>query len=255
MSVTTMKTTRPFRPLLIAVVVVAVLSAGLWFSGFRPVFGAQLVREPVSQLLGEATSADVTIAMAVGQLRVGALAQPGALIDGEIAYLARNRVVRDFAVHGDTASFSLREEDSEANSPVRYGEELAVWDLRLAPATPMRLRLEAGVGEGAIDLAGLQVTDLTLKSGIGNTVLTLPAQGQVRANVEGGVGNTTIRIPAGMAVRLNMSVGLGTISVPRDYWRQGDAVAVSPDYETAANRVELTVSSGIGNITIQQIGE
>jgi hypothetical protein len=255
MSVTTMKTTRPLRPLLIAALVVAILGAGLWFSGFRPGFDAQLVREPVSQPLGEATSAEVTIAMAVGQLRVGALEQPGALIDGEIAYLDRNRVVRDFALRGDTASFSLREEDSEANSLVRYNDELAVWDLRLAPTTPMRLTLEAGIGEGAINLAGLQVTDLTLKSGIGNTVLTLPAQGHVRANVEGGVGNITIRIPADMAVRLNMTVGLGTISVPASYWRQGDAVAVSPDYETAANRVELTVSSGVGTITIQQISE
>jgi Cell wall-active antibiotics response 4TMS YvqF len=250
MSVMTMKTTRPLRPLLIAALVVAVLGAGLWLSGFRPGVGAQLVREPISQPLGEATSAEVTIAMAVGQLRVGALEQPGALIDGEIAYLARNRVVRDFALRGDTASFSLREEDSEANSLVRYDEELALWDLRLAPVTPMRLTIEAGLGESTIDLAGLMVRDLTLKSGIGNNMLTLPAQGQVRANVEGGLGNTTIRIPAGVAVRLNMTVGFGTI-----HSRQGDAVAVSPGYEAAANRVELTVSSGIGNITIQQIGE
>ena len=55
-----------------------------------------------------------------------------------------------------------------------------------------------------------------------------------------------------MAVRLTSTTGLGNISVPANYRRQGD-VAVSPDFDSAANRVELIASGGIGNITIQQI--
>jgi predicted membrane protein len=198
-----------------------------------------------------ASSANVTIAMGLGKLRIGALDQSSDLIAGEIAYPDRNSVAHTFSISGETATFTLREQDSQATSLVKYRDDAAIWDLRLSTATPMRLTIEAGVGESTIDLAQLHVTDLDIQAGIGNTTLTLPRQGQLQVRVEGGVGNTTIRVPAGVAVRLTSTTGLGNISVPTSYWRQGD-VAVSPDYDTAANRVELIASGGIGNITIQQ---
>jgi hypothetical protein len=254
MSVTTMNRASTRRPLLIAAALVVALGAGLYFSGIWPGVGAQLVHEPVIQPLGGASSADVTIAMGLGQLRIGALAQSSDLIAGQIAYPDRNSVTRAFLMNGETATFTLREQDSQANNLVKYRDDAAIWDLRLSTATPMRLTIETGVGEGMIDLAQLHVTDLDVQTGIGNTTLTLPKEGHVQAQFEGGIGNTTIRVPVGVAVRVTSTTGLGNISVPATYWRQGD-VAVSPDYQTAANRVELTASGGIGNITIQQSSE
>jgi hypothetical protein len=255
MSATTIKTPTNHRPLLAAVaMLVLALGAGLYFSGVWPRTAAQVVRESVTQPLGAATRADVEIAIGIGRLHIGALSQPGALVAGEIAYPDQNHVTRAFAIDGDTATFKLREQDSQANNLVKYDNDAAIWALRLTPATPMRLTLEAGVGESMIDLSQLLVTDLTLDTGIGNTTLTLPREGQVQAHVEGSVGNTTIRVPAGVAVRLNTEGGLGNIEFPDAYASQGK-VHVSPGYATAANRVELTVSRGIGNIVIQQISE
>jgi hypothetical protein len=255
MSATTMKTPTNHRPLLAAVVIlVLALGTGLYFSGVWPRTAAQVVRESVSQPLGAATHADVEIAIGMGRLQIGALSQPGALVAGEIAYSDQNNVTRTFAIDGDIATFKLREQDSQANNLVKYQNEAAIWDLRLSPATPMRLTVEAGVGESRIDLSQLHVTDLTLNSGIGNTSLTLPQQGQMHAFIEGGVGNTTIRVPAGVGVRLEIEGGLGNVEFPDAYVSQGK-LHVSPGYATAANRVELTVSRGIGNIVIQQISE
>ena len=244
------------RPLLIAVALVLALAlgAGLYFTGAWPHTAAQVVRESVTQPLGAATHADVEIAIGMGRLQIGALDQPGALIAGEIAYPDQNRVTRAFAIDGDTATFKLREQDSQANNLVKYHNDAAIWNLRLTPATPMHLTLEAGVGENTIDLAELLVTDLTLKTGIGNTTLTLTRQGQLHAIIEGGVGNTIIRIPAGVALHVKNNAGLGELNLPHNYWRQGD-VAVSPGYETSPNRVDLTINTGIGNVTIQQISE
>jgi hypothetical protein len=249
-----MKPPTTYRPLLVAVVLVLALGAALYFSGVWPSTSAPVVREPVSQSLGAATRADVTIAIGMGQLRVGALDQPGALVAGAIAYPNSNHVTRDFAVRDDTATFVLREQDSQAHSLIKYSDDAAIWDLRLTPATPMRLTLEAGVGENTIDLAQLHVTELDLKTGIGTTTLTLPRQGHVQAQVEGGVGNITIRVPAGVAVRVTISDGLGEIKIPDTYKPHGK-LYVSPDYATATDRVDLTVSRGIGNIAIQQISE
>lgn len=109
MNVATMKATTSRRRLLIAVIVVA----GLWLSAACGSTNAQLVHESISQPLGTAERANVEIALRVGQLRIGALDQPSELIRGDIAYQAQHRVVRDFAVSDDTASFSLREQDSQ----------------------------------------------------------------------------------------------------------------------------------------------
>jgi hypothetical protein len=176
------------------------------------------------------------------------------LVAGEIAYPYQNCVTRAFAIDGDTATFKLREQDSQANNLVKYQNDAAIWALQLAPATPMRLTLEAGVGENTIDLARLLVTDLTLHTGIGKTTLTLPRQGQVQSQIESGVGETIIRVPAGVAVRLAISGGIGNTQFPDTYTPQGQ-VYVSPGYATAANRVDLTISRGIGNVTIKQISE
>ena len=243
--------TRPTsrRPLLIVAAIVVALGIGLYASGgWR---AAQVTRESISQPLGAATSADVTIAMGTGKLHIGALDQPGQLVAGEIAYPDTNRVDRAFAMRGDTASFTLREQDSQRNNLVKYRNDDAIWDLGLAPAMPMRLTIEAGVGQSTLDLARLKLTELDLKTGVGQTTLTLPSQGQVQARVEGGVGNTTIRIPAGVAARITLDTGIGGAEVHGNYQRQGNRF-VSPDYDTAANRVDLTASSGIGGITIEQ---
>jgi hypothetical protein len=255
MSTTTIDRAPTRRPLLIALVLMGILlAAGLWLQGVWRGGYAQVVSEPVNQPLGAATRAEVEIAMGVGQLRIGALEEPTALVAGEIAYPDHNRVERAFSVRGDTATFSLREHDSQATSLIKYSYDAAIWDLRLAPATPMRLTLETAVGEGTIDLGQLRVTDLTLKAGVGQTMLTLPREGQVRADVSGGVGETTIRIPADLAVRLALDTGVGTVHVPAAYQKQGN-IYVSEGYETAANRVDLTVSSGIGDVVIVQDGD
>jgi hypothetical protein len=207
MSVTTMNRTTTRRPLLIAAAIVVALGVGLYLSGSWRT--AQVVRETLSQPLGGAKSADVTIGMGVGRLRIAELPQPGDLIAGEIAYPEANRVDRTFAMRGDTATFKLYEQDSQRNNLIKYRNDDAVWDLRLNPAIPMRLTIEAGVGESTLNLAQLKVTDLDLKTGIGATTLTLPREGQLQAHVEGGVGQTTVRIPSGVAVRIALDAEIG----------------------------------------------
>lgn len=255
MSATAIPQTPTRRPLLVfgALVLITIL-VGLW--GLRVWRGGfvTFTHESVSQQLGTATQGEVTIAMGVGQLRIGALDEPGALIAGQIAYPEHNRVERAFALDGDIAHFSLREHDTQATSIVKTNYDNAIWDLRLAPATPLRLTLETGVGEGSFDLSRLHVTNLTLRAGIGSIALTLPTEGDVQAQISGGVGETTIRIPKGVAMRVTLEVGIGDIHVPEGLVKRG-GVYVSPDYEAATNRVDLLVESGVGAITIVQDGE
>jgi hypothetical protein len=254
MNATTMKRTTTRRPLLIVAALVVALGAGLYFSGIWPV-DARIIHDTISQPVGEATRADVSMTLDLGRLRLGALdQQPGNLIAGDIAHREQRPVVQTFAVSGDTATFTLRQQGGSATSMIKQGDDAVLWDLRLNPATPIHLVIETGAGEGAIDLTELQITDLDFKTGVGTTTLTLPRAGQVRARVSSDVGNMTIRVPTGVAVRIEASAGLGDIDVSGNYRRQGDSY-VSPDFDSAANRIELHASSGIGSITIQPVSE
>jgi hypothetical protein len=249
MNGTLLKRPTTHRPLLIVAAIVVALLA---LSGCSR--AAQVVRESVSQPLGAAKSADVTITMGVGRLRLAELSQPGELIAGEIAYPQTNRVDRTFEMRGDTAAFTLQEQDSQRNDLVKYRNDDAVWDLRLTQTTPLRLAIEAGIGESTLDFTQLKLTDLDLKTGIGATTLTLPREGHLQAHVQGGVGNTTLRIPAGVAVRIALDAGVGKVEVLGNYQRRGNSY-ISPNFDSAANRVDLTASSGIGTITIEQSGQ
>src|SRR5262245_36808875 len=118
MNITSLNRPTTYRPLLIIATVVVALGMSLALAGCSR--AAPIVRERVSQPLGAANSADVEIAMGVGRLRIAELAQPGDLIAGEIAYPQTNRVDRTFEMRGDTARFTLQEQDSQRDDLVKY---------------------------------------------------------------------------------------------------------------------------------------
>jgi predicted membrane protein len=91
-----------------------------------------------------------------------------------------------------------------------------------------------------------------LSVGIGNTLLTLSGRGKYSAKVDGGIGNLNLMIPEGMAARIRSSQGLGNLSVSNQFIRQGD-YNVSAGYDTAEDRVDLSVSGGIGNVSVQML--
>lgn len=123
-----------------------------------------------------------------------------------------------------------------------------VWSLQLNRTAPLRLKVSTGVGTSTINLESLHVTSLDVN--VGRTMVTLPEHGQLLAQIDGGVGETEVTIPASMAAKIRVRAGLGNMQIGSRYQRQGDYY-LSPNYDTATNRVELTVNGGIGSITIR----
>jgi predicted membrane protein len=107
------------------------------------------------------------------------------------------------------------------------------------------------VGDAAVDLRQVTLTELVTRMGVGRTTVTLPEQGTFEARLDSAVGEIVVRVPAGLPVRVHSSTGLGTVSVPSSYQRDGDTY-VSPGYLSAENRVELWVENGIGLIRVEE---
>lgn len=240
---------------LIAAAVILGLGAAVWWSDTWRSGGTAVTQEPIRQPLTTATRAEVAIAMGAGTLQLDARAPSSQLIDGTVGRRAREQVTRDFRLIGETAHYTLRTQSTDATfMPLRLRSEQEVrWELHLTPAVPMALKVDTGAGTARLDLKELRATDVEVNTGVGTTTLTLPQAGQLQAEINGGVGTTTVLIPAGMAARIEAVAGLGSIRVEGDYARD-ENVYVSPDYQTATNRVALQIRGGIGTITIRQTG-
>lgn len=254
-----------FGLLMLVALLVAAGSVGSWLLAPQRVVGwttngpEVMLAGPVSsesfnQPLEGAQRADVTLSFGAGNLTIAAQNDPSGLIEGTVTRYQGERLSRDAHNQGDALFFEMHDEKvpfSIGDNHGMRGEDRG-WDLQLNPTVPMRLRVDTGVSQAKLDLEQLKLTDLTVHTGVGKTNLTLPQSGQFQATVEGGVGETVVLIPQGMAARIRVDTGLGSSDVMGNFQRQGNSY-VSPGYEGAGNRVDLTVKGGIGKITVQEL--
>jgi hypothetical protein len=235
------------RPLFIGVGLI-LLAVTLLFG--RSWFGLGGTKtETISQELGNAKQAEIFLTSGVNVLRVSE-GSSDMLITGKVEISGRERLERTFEMKGDTAVFRLESKGTTNFFPWFSNNTGREWDLQLSPEVPLALTLKAGVGEVHLDLSKLNLTDLELSTGVGATTIELPATGQIEAGIEVGVGETTIRIPKGMAARIEAKAGIGNVKVSENFGRNGDDY-VSSDYDTATNRVDLKVTGGIGQVTVE----
>ena len=240
--------------LLALVLIVVVLAGTLWLFGAGIGIGQASATEQVRQALDGAAllGAEVVIAPAVGTLHIEALPESANLVEGVIRLGSGERATPEFAVEGETATFTLRSEGAFIPFVGGWGDEWG-WDLGLNPDVPLQLEVSLGVGQSDVDLTGMTVSDLEMSMGVGQITVILPSEGHFQAEIDGAIGQTIVVIPAGLAARIRVDTGLASSQLPDEYQRRDD-VYTSPGYKSADNRVDLEVSQAIGNITIRHAG-
>ena len=106
-------------------------------------------------------------------------------------------------------------------------------------------------GNIALNLAGLTITSVKADTGGGNIDLILPDTVSTMNGVaKTGAGNVTVQIPNGIAARIHASTGLGKAMVDSRFRKIDEKTYQSPDFDTASRKVELTLQSGAGNISV-----
>ncbi len=205
--------------------------------------------EVISESLAGASEANVTVSTGVAQLRVRSDAGANQLIEGTVVPLRGERIERSFQVTGGVANFTLGSEGANNRLP---GSDRGRWNLTLSGRVPIDLAVDTGVGEADLDLSELQLSRLAVSTGVGALAVTLPPGGGYGADIDTGVGAATIRLPQDVEVRLVISRGLGAVSVPGEFLRQDDEY-FSPGYETAEDRVDIHVNSGVGAVDVVRV--
>jgi hypothetical protein len=238
--------------LITLVLIAALIGGAVWFAVTQVPLrtGQTLTTNQIAQQLGDATSSDVQISFNVGSLRIGALKDSGNLIEGTVDAGPGETITSDYHVDGSVARYQLKSQGVPFMpfGRSRYDQS---WNLGLSSSVPMALHVSTGVGEATLDLSGLQVTELDVSSGVGQTLVQMPARGQLRAKVSGGIGQVVVTLPEGMAARIHGSAGLGGLTVSPRFTSQGSGQYVSPNYDTAQDRVDLNISGGIGQVVVR----
>lgn len=214
----------------------------LWGTFFR---GETQVEHANVPLEG-ARRARVRVRHGAGHLQVTSGAMPGDLLEGDFGGGLDLNMRRE----GDLLDATLSV--STPGFPFAWmpGETLD-WSFRLNREIPMALEFETGANETRLDLSDLLISELCLKSGASSTEVTLPAQaGHTRVEVSSGAASLRVTIPMGVAARIQTQGGLSSIRVDTIRFPQAGGVYQSPDYDTATNRIDLKIETGVGSIEV-----
>ncbi|MBU0704797.1 MAG: cell wall-active antibiotics response protein [Chloroflexi bacterium] len=223
----------------------AVLAGALWVLGVG--LGQATTTEEIAQPLDGATRAEIEIAPVVGALRVESLPESANLVEGTLRLRSGERLVRQFEIEDETATFVLR---SEGNFVGPFGGAGQGWDLALNPGLSLDLATFIAVGQTDLDLTGLTVSDLEAGMAMGQITIVLPGEGSFRAKVDGAIGQIIIVVPEGMEARVRLDTALVGRQLPDEYQSRDD-VYTSPGYAGAENRVDLEVNLAMGSVVIR----
>ena len=223
-----------------------IILLGVWlvlgvFARRRPVEGKTL-----SIPLEGAKSARLKLEHGAGRLNIRSGASAGEILSGVFT----NEVDFKSRLDGDRLEIKVR------SSPEFWawfpGDSLD-WDISLNRDVPISLDIDSGASASIFDLSELKVVDLDIDTGASSTEVTLPAKaGNTRVDIDTGASSVVIRVPAGVAARLRLKTGVSSVSVDTARFPRLDSgLYQSPDFETAANRADVTIDSGVGSIDIR----
>jgi predicted membrane protein len=116
-------------------------------------------------------------------------------------------------------------------------------------------RLSADTGGGNMDVVLPDHTanlDVNARTGAGNVTVEFGdgLTGSNTINATSGAGNVVVRVPSDIAARIHASSGWGKQIIDSRFNKLDNNTYESPDYDRASNKVEITASSGAGNVSV-----
>lgn len=198
---------------------------------------------------GEAKSADVTLKMGAGSLRLeGGAAE---LFEGTFRFRReRYRPEIDYRVFAERGELIVRHRprlgffNSGRNS----------WEVRLHDGLPISLKIDMGAGESDIDLRRMNLERLDIDMGVGEMTLDLrgPWTRDCAVAIDGGVGSGRIYLPTEVGVRVHVDGGLGSIHTTG--LQKREAYYVNDAYGRAPVTLDIRVDAGIGSLELRARG-
>jgi len=125
-------------------------------------------------------------------------------------------------------------------------------EIAVAPGIPVSLNIQTGAADAHLDLQQLDVTNLDISVGASSATIRMPsAAGSTTAHVSGGATTLSIDVPDGVSAQVRYRGGLDNIEVDETRFpAAGEHLYRSTGYDTAANRVDLTIDAGMATVRV-----
>jgi len=233
----------------------------------------------LSEPLCGATTAKVEIDVADGNLTIDKLTSgEQVLACGTLQYLENQGLpARSVNTSNGQATLTLRAKSTGRpwfHLPWSARNAATKWQIHLNPTVPSDITAHSGGGNVRLNLAGMAVTRLSADTGGGNMDVVLPENaadlmvtartgagnvtveigngitGSNTVDANSGAGNVSVHIPGNLAAYIHATSGLGKAIIDPRFSQTDKDTYQSPDYDNAADKVEITIKSGAGNVSV-----
>jgi hypothetical protein len=220
------------------------ISLGGWLV-IRGIFKRKAVEEPISVPLNGATQGALVLKHAAGKLELSGADLGDKLVEGVCNGGASVRTLRV----GEVLEVELNPRQVNVVGGVDAPLD---WRLKANRALSYeRLVLESGGSEADLDLSELRVAEISIKTGASSTKVIAPAVGQTRLSADTGAALLTVVVPEGVEASIRSKGGLIKLEVDEKRFPPQGGVYVSPGFATAANRLEVEVTAGLGSVKVE----
>lgn len=201
--------------------------------------------------LDGATRAALRLRFGAGRLLVHGGASAPSLVEGTFRGGVESHIRRS----GSEAQVDLRVPADfflHAFSPwMWWSGQRMDWDVSLAESIPVSLDVETGASEAVLDLTRLMVDELKLSSGASSVQIRMPSgMSLTKARIASGAASLVIAVPDGISARIEVDGGLAGIRVNGARFPKTDKIYRSPDYDTAAKRLDLHIEAGVASVEV-----
>jgi hypothetical protein len=206
--------------------------------------------------LNEATTAKVDINAGDGNLTIDRLTGDAqVLASGTLQYFENQGLpTRTLVSSNGQATLTLKGGGSRRpwfRLPWAACNGATEWQIHLNPTVASDITAHSDGGNVRLNLADMEITRLSADTGGGNMDVVLPDNAaNLSVTAKTGAGNVVVCIPSGVAARIHATTGLGKVTVDPRFSKTEDNTYQSPDFDSAADKVEMTVNSGAGNVSV-----
>ena len=224
-----------------------------WHGGWNDPWGwhgrtwGDLAHDTQAVELQGAKSVDMNLNIPAGELTVSGGSTH--LMDADFRYYAeQGKPTVDYSVSGERGQLRVTQDENRWHT--RFGNDDNEWNMRVADAVPLDLRVQMGAGQSNLRLNSVNVKDLEVHMGAGELDLDLTGERKTSVNgtIEGGVGQATVRLPKNVGVHVEATGGIGSVDA-RGLTRDGSAY-VNDAYGKSPTTIELTIHGGVGEIRL-----
>jgi hypothetical protein len=194
-----------------------------------------------------ANAASLKISHGAGELKIHSGANANELAHGSFAGGLDHKASRN----GDRLEVRMRPAKDVMDFPFLGPRTQLDWDVALNTEIPTALTLNVGANKSVLDLRDMNITDFKLETGASDTHLTLPARGRFRADLDLGAAALEVTVPDGLSARIHASLGAVDLKVDESRFPRNGGYYQSPNYDTAANAVDMTIDAGAASIKVK----